>query len=311
MKNLSSIIYQNLGISPVVQQRVFTSLVLLFALALLRILLLRIVTRRTGNSLILHDWRKAVNCGTGFIAAASMGYVWFADFESLSLFVGLTLAAVIISLKELVLNVAGWLTIIARKPFEVGHRIQIGATAGDVIELGLLEFSVMEISSWSGSDQTTGRVLHIPNSKIFSETLANFSKGLDFIWDEITFTVTFESNWAKAKEILKNIGRQNAQDTLKTAQAHDKDPSKQVTICFDNSRSEIFTAVKQSGIELSLRFVCQLREKRLVENDLWEDILTAFALCDDIEFAYPTQRLYNAPVESKAASNMSHAQFVS
>jgi len=311
MKNISSIIYQNLGISPVVQQRLFTSIVLLFALALIRVLLLRIVTRRVGNSLILNDWRKAVNCGIVFMAITLMSYTWFADFESLSLFVGLTLAALIITLKELILNIAGWLTIIARKPFEVGHRIQVGTTAGDVVELGLLEFSVMEISSWSGSDQTTGRVLHIPNSKIFSETLANFSKGLDFIWDEITLVITFESNWAKAKEILKNIARQNAQDMLKTAQAHDKDPSKQVNISYDSSRLEIFTAVKQSGIELSLRFVCQLREKRLVENDLWEDILTAFALCEDIEFAYPTQRLYNAPAEGKAASNMSHAQFVS
>ena len=63
-------------------------------------------------------------------------------------------------------------------------------------------FTLMEIGNWVDADQSTGRVIHIPNGKVFKEVLANYSKGFQYIWNEIPVLVTFESNWKKAKEIL-------------------------------------------------------------------------------------------------------------
>jgi small-conductance mechanosensitive channel len=55
-------------------------------------------------------------------------------------------------------------------------------------------------------DQSTGRIVQIPNGKVFVEPQTNYTKGwFDCIWNEIPLHLTFESNWKKAKEILQEI----------------------------------------------------------------------------------------------------------
>ena len=60
----------------------------------------------------------------------------------------------------------------------------------------------MEIGNWVDADQNTGRIVHIPNGKIFTETLANYGKGFEYIFNEIPVLITFESDWKKAKKNL-------------------------------------------------------------------------------------------------------------
>ncbi len=85
----------------------------------------------------------------------------------------------------------------------MGDRIQVGNFAGDVIDLRIFQFTLMEIGNWVDADQSTGRVIHIPNGKVFTEMLANYSKGFHYIWNEIPFLVTFESNWKKQKKYFR------------------------------------------------------------------------------------------------------------
>lgn len=54
----------------------------------------------------------------------------------------------------------------------------------------------------------------------------------------------------------------------------------------------MYTNVKDSGILLTVRYLCEARNRRTSENLIWEDILRSFLQEDDINFAYPTQRLY-------------------
>ena len=60
--------------------------------------------------------------------------------------------------------------------------------------------------------------------------------------------------------------------------------------------------MKDSGIMLTLRFICHARKRRSVEQIVWEDILTRFAEFDNIDLAYPTQRFYNNLTEGKAGT---------
>jgi hypothetical protein len=54
----------------------------------------------------------------------------------------------------------------------------------------------------------------------------------------------------------------------------------------------VYTKVMDSGVLLTVRYVCDPRTRRSSENDLWEEILDAFDHYDDIDFAYPTTRFY-------------------
>ena len=124
-------------------------------------------------------------------------------FGSVGTFLGLVSAGIAIALKDPLVNMVGWLFILIRQPFKVGDRIQIGSAAGDVIDIRLFQFSINEIGNWVDADQSTGRIIHIPNGIVFTEPQANYTAGFQYIWHEISVLITFESDWKKAKQILK------------------------------------------------------------------------------------------------------------
>ena len=64
----------------------------------------------------------------------------------------------------------------------------------------------------------------------------------------------------------------------------------------------VWTSVVDIGVNLTIRYVCEPRKRRSSSMVIWEDILRAFAVEEDIDFAYPTTRFYNNVVEGKAGA---------
>ncbi|RLC49523.1 MAG: mechanosensitive ion channel family protein, partial [Candidatus Cloacimonadota bacterium] len=228
-----------------------------------------------------------------------IGRIWFVAVQSLATFMGLLSAGVAIALKDLILNLAGWFYIIARRPFEVGDRIQIGADSGDVIDLGLLEFSLLEIRNWVDSDQSTGRIINVPNGKIFNSNVANYDKGFKYIWNEIPVLITFESNWEKAKKILLDIAYKHNEITSTKVEQQIKRAARKYMIFYNKLTPIVYTDVKESGVLLTIRYLCETRKRRGSQMRIWEDILAEFAKSNDIDLAYPTQRFYDYTKEGK------------
>jgi small-conductance mechanosensitive channel len=195
--------------------------------------------------------------------------------------------------------VAGWIFIMWRKPFSIGDRIQVGSYAGDVIDIRLFKFSLVEIGNWVDADQSTGRVIHLPNSLIISEVIANYTRAFEFIWNEIPVLVTFESNWQKAKKILLDIAEKHAAHMTGDAEKRIKEASKRYMIFFTALTPTVYTSVRDCGVLLTIRYLISPRNRRGSEQAIWEEILTAFAACTDIDFAYPTQRFYHNVLEGK------------
>ena len=54
----------------------------------------------------------------------------------------------------------------------------------------------------------------------------------------------------------------------------------------------VYTTVEDSGVALTIRFLCEPRQRREIEQDIWESILLKFKNEMDIDFAYPTVRRF-------------------
>jgi small-conductance mechanosensitive channel len=288
-----------LELSPEIQIKIFTSLVIGLILWILHSLLMRITWRRTEDARIRYIWRKTSGYVVIFLGIFLVGRLWFKGFQSIATYLGLLSAGIAIALKDLVAGLAGWIFIIGRKPFSVGDRIQIGKHAGDVIDIHIFQFTLLEIGNWVNADQSTGRIIHIPNGMVLSEALANYGKGFYYIWNEIPVLITFESNWEKAKNILQNIVEKDAEQLSKTAEKKVKEASKKFMILYSRLTPIVYTSVKESGILLTIRYLCEPKSRRDSEQRIWEDILKEFAQRADIDFAYPTQRFYNHQLEGK------------
>ncbi len=300
MKNwLKAALEDTVGLNPETQAKVWVTLAVVLSLWLLRYVVLRLIYRRSKDIRTRYRWRKTtlyVAVGLGIVLVGSQ---WLHGFRNLSTFLGLLSAGLAIAMKDPLVNLAGWAFILWRRPFGVGDRIQVGENAGDVIDQRIFMFTLMEIRNWVDADQSTGRIIHIPNGKVFCEALANFSKGFEYIWDEVPILITFESNWKKAKQLLLEIGNKHALHLSAEAERRVKKAAKKMMIFYSKLTPIVYTSVKDSGVLLTIRYLSEPRRRRSCQQAIWEDVLEAFASCADIDFAYPTRRFYNNVLEGK------------
>lgn len=226
---------------------------------------------------------------------------------TLATYLGLLSAGLAVALKDPITNIAGWVFIIWRRPFEVGDRIQIGDHAGDVIDQRIFQLTLLEIRNWVDADQSTGRIIHIPNGKIFTQEQANYTKAFSYIWDEIPVMVTFESNWRKAKEALQEIA--DAQDDLQeAARERIREASQKYLIYYNKLTPRVYTSVRDSGVLLTIRYLCEPRGRRARQESMWEAILDRFNAAPDIDLSYPTQRFYRLGEEKELSEDRKMAE---
>jgi small-conductance mechanosensitive channel len=299
MKEFIGTVEDLLGITPEIQTKIvhsFFAVVLVYAISYLIILF---VKNHSENVKTVYVWSKTIGYMRMFLLLIIVGRIWFEGIETFGTYLGLLSAGVAIALKDPISNLAGWIFIIWRRPFELGDRIETGSHRGDVIDIRIFQFTIMEIGNWVEGDQSTGRIIHIPNGSLFINPLANYNKAFQFIWDEIAVLVTFESDWKKAKKILDKISQEINVGMDKLAQQKIKESAKKYMIYYKNLTPIVYTSVKDSGVLLTVRYLCEPRGRRGKQNDIWEKILSEFALYDDIDFAYPTTRFFDNAGESK------------
>ena len=292
MEQLTSWVVAALGVEELTAQHIVTTAAVVLVLWLVRWLLLRMVWRRTEDPKARYGWRKA----SGYIAVALgvliVGRIWVVNFRSFATFAGLVSAGLAIALRDLVANFAAWIFIVWRRPFKVGDRIQIGDHIGDVIDIRAFQFTLLEVRNWVDADQSTGRLLHVPNGLLLTQPLANYTQGFQYVWHEIPVLITFESDWKRAKEILGEIASRHAEHFSKLAEERIKEASKRFLIFYPTLTPVVYTTVRDSGVLLTIRYLCRARNRRGSEQAMWESVLEAFALEPEIDFAYPTTRFY-------------------
>ena len=288
---------------PAFQARVIISILLIIFIWLMRSLLLRIVLRRNDNAGTNYQWRKISSYISFIVIILALGMMWLSDFKNIATFLGLVSAGLAIALQEPIKGLVGWVFIIIRQPFKLGDRVQVGNLTGDLVDQRLFHFSMIEVGNWVQADQSTGRVIHIPNGKIFTENLINYSGGFNFIWNEIRVMVTFESDWKKAKKLLEEIALKHGADVDDKAREQIKEASRKLLVHYSNLQPTIYTSVAESGILLTIRYICEPRQRRNSEHDIWEDVLDVFEANPDIDFAYPTRRAFNNQIEGKITKN--------
>ncbi len=281
----------------VIRDNLIASAVGFAVISVFRMGAVRLINRQIEDPRLRYAWRKWSGYVCYGLYALAMAVLWLPDIEGISTFLGLFAAGVAVVLRDPLVNLVAWLFILWRQPFHMGDRIQVGEHSGDVIDIGVFQFTLMEIGNWVDTDQSTGRIIHMPNGQVFRTAIANYSQGFKYIWHEIPVLITFESDWEEAKKILFTQVNNQAKHLSGTAEEHLRKAGHKYMISYSKLTPTVYTTVKESGILLTMRYLCDPRQRRGSEQTLWENVLREFAKNPAISLAYPTQRFFTTAVD--------------
>ena len=245
--------------------------------------------------------RRIINYIAAFFILILLGRMWFLDLQDIGTFLGLVAAGLVLAFRDPLINMAGWIFILLRRPYSVGDRIEVNGQIGDVIDIRMFQTYLMECGHWVDADQSTGRIVLVPNGSIFSAALANFTYGFEHIWDEISIPVTFESDWRRAKNILEDIAEKHASPLCEGAAQQIRKAASEHLIFFQKLTPIVYTAIKPHGVVFSLRYLTPPRQRRGNQQRIFEAVLNAFSQEPSIQFAYPTTRFFQHAEEGKPA----------
>lgn len=285
-------ISENIGVSTDVQVQILASILTVIVALVLRASVVRLVRARVDDPQVIFQTRRISTYVVSFIGILTLAWIWIEAFNDLPTFLGLVSAGIAIALSDVLRNMAGWIFILSRRPFRIGDRIEIQGTKGDVIDIRLFRFSMMELGQWVDAEQSTGRLVHVPNGLVFTNQLANYTEGFPYVWHEIPVLVTFESDWRRAEAILLDVLRREAPDYERAAGAQIRAVAEDYHIKVGALTPTVYLTVRDSGVLLTARVLVEARQRRGVEERIWRAILDALAAEPAVDLAYPTVRTY-------------------
>lgn len=272
------------------QVKLIETVALVLGVLLVRWLIRRELHRRVDDPDILYRGRKTLGYVLGTIFVTLGVLIWLEPLQNVGTFLGLASAGLAISLSDLLKNLAGWLYVIIRRPFKVDDRIQVGDVAGDVIDVRPIATTMLEIRDWVDADQSTGRILHVPNGKFLTESVKNFTEGFAYLWHEVEVVVTFESDWERAESLLFELAKEITDPVCDQARQDIRDAGRAYKIRYTHFTPIVYVKAEAHGVSLTARMLVPVRQRRSYDQRVWRGVLAMVATEPDIALAYPTLR---------------------
>lgn len=272
--------------------KLIATVFLVVVLAVARWVVLALVHRHVEEPAYWYRTRKILSYLIFTVGVLITARIWV-EGGAFGTWIGLFSAGLAIALSDVLKNLAGWFYIVLRRPFRVGDRIEVAGQAGDVVDIRAFRFSVLEVGNWVAADQSTGRIIHVPNGILFTNALANYTEGFPFIWHEIPVLVTFESDWRAAEAIVLEAIRAHSHHP----DAHHLEEMLRRTamsyqIRYRHVGPAVYLTVRDSGVLVTGRMLVEVRRRREAEADVWKLILERLAAEPSVDLAYPTVRTY-------------------
>ena len=237
----------------------------------------KIIIKKDGDhkSKYIHNHRIMII--NNIISFIIIFLIWDSYLKNIITIISFISAAITIALREIIFNYFAGIYIKIKKIFKVEDRIEINDFKGDIININLLSFELLEISSNEYGEQSTGKIIHIPNSYIFTHPIKNYVKEFKYIWHEMIIKIPYNADIKTSKNIIYKIVNNNQTITSIPKKMKRQIDNVDLTyrIYFSKLEPIIYTKVVDDHIELYLRFLIHPKKIRNVEDDIWLKLLDA------------------------------------
>lgn len=256
---------------------ILKTIIIIFLILVVEKIGIRII-KRTRDSKKEYNYTKKYKLIIRIIILSAIIIVWGKYIKNFLTLISLVSAAFTIAIRDLIFNFFCGIYIKIVKPFVVEDRIEINGYKGDVVNINTMNFEILEVSNADTTGQSTGIIIHLPNSIIFNYPLKNYNKAFKYIWDEITIRIPLDYDVNKAKKVLYKIV--NSNEIIKKIPPKLKKQINNVSnsyrIYYNQYDPIIYTKIKEDHIELQIRYLIHPKKARYVESIISSDILLAY-----------------------------------
>lgn len=313
-----------IGVNDENGQKLLLTVILIFGILLVGYLLRKLVGAILSGEHFERSkfWtRQGISLFVTILLIIAVMSIWFDDPTRLTTAVGLVTAGLAFALQKVVTSIAGYFVILRGRNFTIGDRISMGGVRGDVIGLGFIQTTIMEMGQppsvqsadpavWVKSRQFTGRIVTVANSTIFEEPIFNYTRDFPFIWEEITIPITYEDKRRKAEEIMLSATNKYVLKTSELSAEAVKKLEDHYYVNISDFKPRVFYRITDNWLELTVRFIVGEHKVREVKDAISRDMLENFdaegigiasATYDIVGF--PTLQIENAPNGNGTSKN--------
>ena len=267
-------------------------LVILWASRLLQ----RGVTHRIQSNEARYNARKGISFVSYLVLIIFAIGVFSNQLASLGVALGVAGAGIAFALQEVIASVAGWLAISFGQYYSVGDRVKLGQIRGDVIDIGILRTTLMEIGDWIGGDAYNGKVVRISNSFVFKEPVFNYSADFPFLWDEIKVPIKYGSDYQLVRTILQRVADEVVGEYAVSARVIWDQMVRKYMIEKARIEPAVTLAANDNWVEFTLRYVVDYKQRRSTKDILFTRLLEEIdRVPDKVGIASATFQLVEAP----------------
>jgi small-conductance mechanosensitive channel len=215
--------------------------------------------------------------------------LWISGSSERGAIMGWIAAGLAIALQRVVTAFAVYLIILRGNAFTVGDRITIGGVRGDVIALGFMQTTVMEMgqspseqqddpSMWVRGRQYSGRIIRVTNDKVFDMPIYNYTRDFPYMWDELAIPIRYADDYEKVEGMLLDIARKHTTEIMgKASRSLAGLHGKYFLSETPDVEPHVYIRITDNWVELSLRYIALPTGARVLKNAISRDILVALA----------------------------------
>lgn len=231
--------------------------------------------------------------------------IWFDNPARLTTIAGLLSAGLAVALQRVVTSVAAYFVILRGKVFHIGDRIAMSDVRGDVIDLGFVRTTIMEMgqppgeqgdspSVWVQSRQYTGRIVTVTNDKIFENPVYNYSGEFPYLWDEMHLPIQYTADRKRAERILLETVQRHTVQIAEVAEEDLKELRRRYFVDSANLEPRVYFRLTDNWLEMTVRFVAKSRGIRELKDRMSREILDALD-AGGIQVASATYEIVGLP----------------
>jgi len=249
--------------------------------------------------------RQVLDLIAAVVVLLGLFSLWFQDPTHQATAIGLVTAGLAFALQKVVTAVAGYVVILRGKDFTVGDRITLGGVRGDVIAIGFIQTTILEMGqpvagatagadTWVRSSQHTGRVVTVSNAKIFDEPVYNYTRDFPYLWEEIAIPISYGADRARAEQILLESTGRHTDPIRERGEADLMVLQGRYPVQAEDLTPKVYYRITDNWLELTVRFLVNERGIREVKDGISRDVLTGLEAAG-IDIASATYDIVGLP----------------